>query len=506
MLPVAGLLSLFWFLVRVVPKPSRASYPCQRAAAPLAAGFVVWLAGAFGSVALFRRGKRLWPGSRTWAAASLAAAATLAIVVLATMPQPAAVAEPNQPIGVGKGIHPGRVVWTHDARATRWAGPGKGHPWENEQTSRPAVDAMMSNSVRRLTGETTDRAAWQALFRHFNSTHGGGNAAYRAGEKITIKVNFVGCIFTEGNVDTKTYDLTAPRRIDYMNTSPQLIGALLRQLVANAGVRQEDIAVGDPTALFPNQYYDLLHAEFPKVRYMDHNGGIDGHPRERAALSQTPLYWSARPEGREQDFVPVQYAEAKYLINMANLKAHTMAGVTLTAKNHFGSLIRTPPQRGYFDMHASTAGRNPGMGKYRDLVDLIGHAHLGGKTLIYFIDGLYPGVHPIENFPRKFSAPPFNGSWGASLFASEDPVAIDSVGLDFLAAEWDNYPRMNGVDDYLHEAALAANPPSGTFYDPNHATATTRLASLGVHEHWNNPQERKYSRNLGKSEGIELVQ
>ena len=83
-------------------------------------------------------------------------------------------------------------------------------------------------------------------------------------------------------------------------------------------------------------------------------------------------------------------------------------------------------------------------------------------------------------------------------------MAIDSVGFDFLAAEWPEFAR-KGVDDYLHEAALANNPPSGTFYDPNHAVATKRLPSLGVHEHWNNAQEKKYSRNLGTGEGIELV-
>jgi hypothetical protein len=59
------------------------------------------------------------------------------------------------------------------------------------------------------------------------------------------------------------------------------------------------------------------------------------------------------------------------------------------------------------------------------------------------------------------------------------------------------------VDNYLHEAALAGNPPSGTVYDPDGDGA--RLSSLGVHEHWNNATEKKYSRNLGKSEGIELV-
>ena len=32
-----------------------------------------------------------------------------------------------------------------------------------------------------------------------------------------------------------------------------------------------------------------------------------------------------------------------------------------------------------------------------------------------------------------------------------------------------------------------------------------RLASLGVHEHWNNAVEKQYSRNLGIGDGIELV-
>ena len=46
---LTGLVSLVWFLVRVIPKPSRATYPCQRMAAPLASGFVAWLLGIVGS-------------------------------------------------------------------------------------------------------------------------------------------------------------------------------------------------------------------------------------------------------------------------------------------------------------------------------------------------------------------------------------------------------------------------------------------------------------------------
>jgi hypothetical protein len=98
---------------------------------------------------------------------------------------------------------------------------------------------------------------------------------------------------------------------------------------------------------------------------------------------------------------------------------------------------------------------------------------------------------------------PFNGDWPSSVFVSQDPVAIDSVCYDFLWAEWDDYPHYDGADDYLHEAALADGPPSGTFYDPN--KDGIGLASLGVHEHWDNSWYKQYSRNLGTGDGIELT-
>ena len=502
----AGLLSLAWFLIRVTPKPSRAAYPCQRAAAPLAGGFLVWMAGLLGSAALYRRGKHLWRHSRLGPAfVCLTAAVLLVVGALVTGPQPAARADvtPNQPIGVGKGVFPGRVVWAHDAGATTWEGPGHGHWWQSSYTSQEAVDRMMSTAVHRLSGQSNDAKSWDAMIRNFNRTHGNGDKGYKRGEKVVVKVNLVGCIIGGGGVDPASHELV--RQLDYMNTSPQMIVALLRQLVKGAGVREEDISVGDPLSLFPNQYYDYCHREFPGVHYLDHDGGDAAHPRTRVTFSQVPFYWSARPADKTPDYVPAPYAEAKYLVNMANLKAHASAGVTLCAKNHYGSLFRKPPQKGYFDMHGSLPREIKTPGHYRALVDLMGHAHIGGKTLVCFIDGLYPGVHPVETSPRRFASAPFNGHWAASLFASQDQVAIDSVGFDFLYAEWEDYPRMAGADDYLHEAALANNPPSGTFYDPDHPDSRTRLASLGVHEHWNNPRARQYSRNLGRREGIELV-
>jgi hypothetical protein len=60
---LAGLASLIWFLVRVIPKPSRASYPCQRAAAPLASGFLIWFVGLLSFKTLYRRAANLSRGT-----------------------------------------------------------------------------------------------------------------------------------------------------------------------------------------------------------------------------------------------------------------------------------------------------------------------------------------------------------------------------------------------------------------------------------------------------------
>jgi hypothetical protein len=402
-----------------------------------------------------------------------------------------------KPLGEAKGIHPGRVLWVHDPEVTDWKGPGDGHWWEGKRVQQERVDAMMARTVCELTGEATVAGAWSKLFRHLNRARGKGDVGYSAGEQIAIKPNLVGMILGDGNVNLDTYAFV--RRQDYMNTAPQLILALVSQL-ASVGVPPQNITVCDTLACLVHEYYDLLHGAFSTVRYEDCAGKFE---RVKVKASHQPLCWSSRPQGKSQDYLPACFADAQYLINLANLKAHTGGGVTLCAKNHYGSLIRGPVQGGFYDMHPNCFSKATGI--YRPLVDLIGHSHLGGKTVLYLVDGLFSGVHPRDPVPQRMHSAPFNGQWSCSLLASQDPLAIDSVGFDLLSTEWPDFTGKGGVDDYLHEAALASDPPSGTFYDPDHAAATKRLPSLGVHEHWNNPQERKYSRNLGTGEGIELV-
>ena len=504
MLPFVGLLSLLWFLVRVIPRPSRAAYPCQRATFPLASGFVVWLIGIIVSSLAYRKARRLAGRARYVTAGLFAAVAVAAIwwsinitADTGTYAAFVPVDAPNSPIGVGKGIYPGRVVWMHDPNATKWDGV-TGFWWEDRNLDQQVVDSMVARSLRTLTGEPNDAAAWDALFRHFNRTHDANDVGYQPGEKIAIKIN----LNPEGYgpaYDTRGGNGRMP--------SPQMIHSLLAQLFDKVHVSGSNVTIYDASRAIADPLYNRIHGDpdpnFQNVRFVA-NTTVNG----RIGAVYDPAYPvrfanpSVSPANNATAYLPTCVTEAKYLIDLAQLSAHSMFGFTACGKNWFGSIYwRTGGGWTPSPLHNFGMRNNP-MGSYNPIVDLMGHPQLGGKTLLCLVDGLYGSDNAITRVLR-FSS--FGNNWTASVFASQDPIAIDSVVLDFLR----NEPLMNtnctgqGVDNYLHEAALVDNPPSGRFYDPG--STGTRLTSLGVHEHWNNAVDKQYSRNLGKSEGIELV-
>lgn len=522
----ASAISFLWFLIRVIPKPSRASYPCQRAAAPFASAFVVWLLAILGAKwALAKRHTAMLHGKTLAACGMGVLFAACVLLAVHSVPETASLASApeHSALGTAKGVCPGRVVWVHAPDATDWAGwSSSEHWWETDHTDLAVVEEMIQDGLLRVTSAETVAAAWQTLFTNFNATSGRGLRGYQQGEKVAIKINMTTCN-GGSDCDLTTYEKT--KNLNRIDNSPQMLLALLRQLVYVAGVPQEAISVGDPTALFPNHVWRPLHDEFPDVHYFD---VVGGGGRDLATFSGVPFYWSTNgAAGKVQDYIPVQFADANYLINFAILKGHS-AGVTGCGKNLYGALKRCPTgylygegTLDYYDMHLSlpnnqTGARwSPGMGKYRAIVDLMGHRNLGGKTLLCLIDGLFGGYY-WDSHPYPWKTAPFgdgtNADWPSSLLVSQDPVAIDSVAYDLLLNEWPAVVKngtgttnslQGGAEDYLHEAALAENPISETFYDPE--KDGSRMRSLGVHEHWNNPVDRQYGRNLGRTNGIELI-
>jgi hypothetical protein len=530
-MPIVGAAALIWFLIRVIPKPSRATYPCQRVAFPLASGFIVWLFGLGASATAFRKARQAFARARYGAAVVLAIVSIgLVWSVMSTPQQKKAQAhEPivhNSPMGQGKGLYPGRVAWIHDANAANWPGSdGNTNPpyWYSDTCTDPDVVArMFSEALRALTGKTSDEAAWDAIFKDFNQRMGRGYVGYTAGEKIAIKINWVLMVGNNSGSKNSAY-------YDQIDNSPQLAIALLRQLIDNAGAAPGDISIGDPQNFIADYWYNMVHAECPGVVYLcNENGNQSNQPgRTPVALdSNAPLYFSDPCSIHwngvtEQDYIPNYFAQADYFINFPILKSHNSAGITVAGKNLYGALMRAPNASGYYNMHNTRPYNSdgspystPGMGYYRANVDLMGHPKLGGKTLLVLIDGLYGG-RSWDSHPIRWDMAPFNGDWPSSIFLSQDQVAADSVAFDFMDNEWNasppsnpnmnGYPQYSGTDDYLHEAALVGDPCSGTIYDPNHDGGLT--GSLGVHEHWNNATDKQYSRNLDpvNGKGIELV-
>lgn len=491
---LTGIAATIWFLIRVIPKPARATYPCMQVAAPFMSALVIYLISVFSTILLF---KKLKGKSIPLKLGITVALVTVIFFSFDTKEAKVAYNEAsyfvaNQPVGVAKGIFPGRVVWVHNPDATNESMSNTGDDlWSSDANCNQAeVEKMLESSIKAIAGKDDITEAWNAIFVHFNKNHGKGETGYTAGEKIAVKINLTNsCCFSSAN--------------SRMDASPQLVLALLKQLVDVAKVNQSDIWIGDNYRRFRDEYYDKCAAVYPDVHYVDGNGG-DG--REQTVPSSEQLLVFS--DKQETSSIPQHYVDASYLINMPCLKSHNSAGITLAAKNHQGSVMQeggSAENQSAFFMHYCLPDQNSNTDQYRHLVDYMGHEHLGGKTMIYIVDGLWAGKS-WEGYVEKWSMPPFNGDYPSSLFVSLDAVAIESVGYDFLLAEYANksekYPYMTGADDYIKQAADPSNWPSGITYDPE--GDGTPIASLGVFEHWNNVNDKQYSRNLGTGTGIEL--
>ena len=491
--PLLGLAALVWFLIRVVPKPSRMEYPCQQVAAPIALSFVAFISSTLVGVGTWKRVRNLWNARRVTLGLSVLLIGVLASGTLYVMSVDNSlmgqvirkqidngtdmgrfipIDAPNTPMGVAKGIHPGRVAWAYDPKAAAWDGK-HGLYSDADNNSQTRVNDMLEGVIIALTNQKTIDKAWDELFRLFNYKKGKGAVSYKKGEKIAIKVNL------NDNGGSNIIDAT-----------PQSVYALLHQLIDIMQVPQNNITVYDAQRRGISAIYDYMQPLYPEVNYQNWGGFVPD-----------VIHYSSEITDKGSMSLARAAYEADYMINMALMKRHSeptdkwrdsagQTGITSTGKNQFGSLEKVPPL--HFSIRDWSSFR--GMGTYNCIVDLMAHERIGGNTLVYIVDAMY--VNPKHNgHAVRFKRAPFNNGWTSSFLASNDQVAIESVVLDFIYSE---LPLPANADNFLHEAANIGNPPSGIAYEGK------KLVSLGVHEHWNNPEQRMYSRNLGTGKGIEL--
>ena len=546
---ITGLLTTAWFLIRVIPKPSRAGYPCMRVAAPFMSSFVLYLISLATTAFAFKKARAYFGKSKhAVAGVCLAVAVVTAFAVNFIDIKPSQAGQPsadesefpaNEPMGIGRGIHPGRVVWAHDLDATdqSFTASETNFFWKKGVIDQSVVSQMLQNTITQLTGEGDLDKAWDALFKYHNNRKGRADAGYSEGEAIFIKIN-QGCTWAlngypyDPATDSKGWGSTG-----VTEATPQFVLELLYQLIEVAGVPQDKIFIGDPGKYIYKHNMDAWYTAYPFVNYICENA--DGPRFQQSSPTGGPVFNYSDGGAIMPDAEPYTYYEVtdvEYLINVANLKLHVVNGISLTAKNHFGTQ-RQRNDIGAGNLHpgtlnANVPAQNLGWGKYRVLVDIMGNEFMGDNTMLFLVDGLLGGGANETKCPVKYFSDIFNvdgysdGDWANSIFASQDEVALESVCQDILRDEWngknkhsknnnenENSAWWAGVDDHLHQAADPANWPEeikpGIPFDgyfPN-LDSDEPIGSLGVHEHWNNPIDRQYSRNLDKEkgEGIELV-
>lgn len=532
-----GIVSTIWFLIRVIPKPSRAAYPCMQTAAPLMSAFVVYILSFSGAFLAFKKAKVNFYKSRYVIAGIFAVLAMVISIVFFAQDIRVTYARttadegilpdlPNSPMGEGIGVNPGRVAWVFNPDATNasctngWGPDGKGNTADDDgyflpkNTDKEVVKVMLDSAMLNLTGEATVHDAWNKIFKYFNNKKGLGEVGYTADQTIFIKIN-QGSASWLSDPNTMNPNAATWAKNNYANseTTPQSILAVIHHLVTDCGVPQEMIYVGDPIAHVYQYTIDIITEEFPNIVFIDHSLSKMGRTLSKGLTISDVIYYSDNGKSMPNAVSDRMYQEmydADYMINMAALKAHARAGVTLCAKNHFGSHGR----EGAPHLHPGLIAPENDIQErtdyqmYRVLVDLIGHEKLGGNTLLFFIDGLWGGPEAVDK-PVKWKMTPFNNDWPSSIFISQDEVALESVCVDFLRQEasqntlFKNRPFFGAVDDYLHQAADAANWPVDVVYDPE--GDGTPIKSLGVHEHWNNSNDKQYTRNLASGNGIDLI-
>lgn len=106
------------------------------------------------------------------------------------------------------------------------------------------------------------------------------------------------------------------------------------------------------------------------------------------------------------------------MINMPLLKGHEFAGVTLAAKNQYGSIAA----RDHSNYLKVWQAKGP---QYSMLVDLMATKELDGKTMLFIMDALFANSTNTQdnNKDRCAFTNLFNGQWCSSIMMSFDEVA-----------------------------------------------------------------------------------
>jgi hypothetical protein len=309
-----------------------------------------------------------------------------------------------------------RVVRTYNANATWWDYSSN---YYFDFVDQSKVNRMFLRGVRDLMNTSSDQTAWENLFQSKNLR---GNVA--------IKIN---C--NNYSNQSNQIDATAPA-----------INAVLLGLIQVLGVPPGNIYVYDCSR--PIYQWRIRDRVLWDVNFVQSGDSL------AQADYDAPIEFRNIPN----QYCPLVLTQANHLINLNLFKDHMFVLSTMGFKNHLGTSKPGPS-----NLHTPI---NP------NLSDLNATPHIRDKTRLTVGDALW-GVYtggPYGN-PQQWATFP-GGPTPNSIFVGKDPVAIESVMVDYLIQEQE-YRGINLLShDYLHDAM--------------------DYHELGVHEHWDEQGNYQY--------------
>lgn len=346
------------------------------------------------------------------------------------IPDPSPTMQPLPPSGPVAGD--GHVVHAHGSGATHW---DYGSNYYGDYVNQDVVDAMMDAAITALTGLGSVAEAWRAIVRE-----------YVPGRAIAIKVNMNNCYHCDlPRVGCEEWQLALNGLIHPVNA---VVSGLRRAYPAfdARDVWVYDGTVGGTPPVSRRRISSRMASgcRHPGVRFFD-TGCVE--PATYDSTESSAIVTWHPPAGMPVP-PPMQVTDvlvkATYVINMPIMRRHGGAGVTLSFKNHFGSVADCTP------LHDWIIRDGPEGDTYSALVDLYQNAHIAGKTVLTIGDGLYGNWESNTTKAKPWRT--FGGTAANSLLLSTDPVAIDCVMTDLLHAE---EPVAPAADRYLLAAAQA---------------------------------------------------
>ncbi|OPX42896.1 endo-1,4-beta-xylanase Z precursor [Ruminiclostridium hungatei] len=399
--PITGLAALIWFFIRVIPKPSRAAYPCQRAAFPLASSFVIWLTGIVGGTFIYKKLKKRFHSARP-IAAILGGAALLAAVAwnLYFFPQQTTLAA-FTPVMLDK---------TNVAIV---------------QSSKSDVKQIDYTEIKQMVSDAVSQV-------------GGIGSVVKNGDTVVLKPNL---IVTNG-LSAEANGVTTDWRV------AKAVVELVRSVNPSGKVYVMEGAITDTATIF--NYYKYTSGNIPGVDAFLPIEKDSGNWQDKNSSGVTLVNL---PDGllHNQYYLNRKYKEADVVISLPTMKTHWNAGFTGGIKN-VG--IGATPGNIYGRSSSDPARNNMVNHDTDDLHKWIHDFYKCRPVNLVIMDGL----QGYQNGPFPYNASGANGNQMNMrlILAGKDAVAVDSIAS--LTVGYD--PQTIGYLRYLNTSRLGNIDPS----------------------------------------------